>query len=68
MTPRKIVPQDSHSFLKYVTDRVEFFIEPTIWLDLAREWIRNNLHPEDVFTLEQLQLWAKEEGYEHQYD
>jgi len=68
MTPRKIVPQDSHAFLKYVTDKVEFFVEPTIWLDLALEWIQNNLHPEDVFTDEQLHLWAKDIGYEYIVD
>ena len=60
MKPRVIVPEDTRSF-------VDATISKMI-LEDALEWIGENLYPEDVFTQEQLEMWAKEEGYEHQID
>lgn len=33
-------------------------------LDDAIEWIAKNLSPAEVFSKEQLEEWAEEEGYE----
>lgn len=38
-------------------------IFPQYPLDIAIEWIQNNLEPEDVFTEKQLSQWAKDAGY-----
>ena len=39
-----------------------------IFLDNIVEWVGDNFDPEEVFSEEQLELWAKEQGYEHQID
>ena len=36
---------------------------PENWLDLAVDWIGNNLSPEDVFSLLALQDWAERNGW-----
>ena len=33
-------------------------------LENAIEWISNNLEPEDVFSVKDLEYWAKANGYE----
>jgi len=33
------------------------------FLDQIVEWISDNLEPEDVFSAEQLQEWARDNGY-----
>lgn len=30
---------------------------------IAVLWVRNNLEPEDVFTVEELEYWAEQNGY-----
>lgn len=37
-------------------------------LDLAIDWIAKNLCPEDVFNKNDLEAWAKENGYIHEDD
>lgn len=32
-------------------------------LDAATEWIQDNLSPEDVFSLNQLETWAYDNGF-----
>ena len=32
-------------------------------LDTAVEWIRDNMHPDDVFDKEDLEEWAQDNGY-----
>jgi hypothetical protein len=32
-------------------------------LDTAVEWIRDHMHPEDIFDEDELADWAKENGY-----
>jgi len=32
-------------------------------LDGAIEWIKDNLDPEDIFTVATLELWAEKNGY-----
>ena len=36
---------------------------PKYLLDDAVTWIQNELSPEDVFTPDQLETWAKDNGY-----
>jgi hypothetical protein len=36
---------------------------PRYPLDDATQWIQDNLAPDDVFTEEQLETWAEENGF-----
>ena len=38
-------------------------IMPTFLLERAIEWIRANLSPEEVFTVNELEEWAEHSGY-----
>jgi hypothetical protein len=36
---------------------------PKYLLDDSVSWIQNNLEPDDVFSAEQLEAWAENNGY-----
>ena len=38
------------------------------FLDQISEWIGDNLEPDEVFTIDQLRDWAKENGYVLAYE
>lgn len=45
----------------------ELFISeliPDNLLELAMEWLQNNMEPQDVFTTTQLETWARANGFE----
>lgn len=43
--------------------RDEVIFVPKYLLDDTASWIQNNLEPEDVFSAEQLEAWAENNGY-----
>ena len=43
--------------------RAEVVSLPKYLLDDAVSWIQNNLEPDDVFSAEQLETWAENNGY-----
>ena len=47
-------------------DFVDSIIGRNYILDFAVDWIRNNLNPEDIFTVSQLEEWALSNGYEEE--
>lgn len=48
--------RDENSFNNYVFGG-SFLLESSI------EWIQSNLNPEDVFSKENLEIWAEENGF-----
>jgi hypothetical protein len=52
-------------FSKTLNDdfRDEVVSLPKYLLDDAVSWIQNNLEPDDVFSAEQLETWAENNGY-----
>jgi hypothetical protein len=52
-------------FSKTLNDdfRDEVVSLPKYLLDDSVSWIQNNLEPDDVFSAEQLETWAENNGY-----
>lgn len=45
------------------SDFAKDVVEPDNLLDRAIEWISQNMNPEDVFSWNALEIWARDNGF-----
>lgn len=57
-----ITTDKGREFRTYLNKPIDL-IDDTILLELAIDWIKVNLEPEDVFESHQLELWAERNGF-----